>query len=174
MQRLILFAILICTSSFATEPAKVCVAQPNGSEAKNWKIQNPLAHRIETTAAGKQIQVLAPILNSDDEKHAKSEAREKSCTYIVLTTIEKGYQSAVGTFNPSPTGSQSLSPTGAIAQAAIAPTVKCKVITPEGRKVATSITSMSLRENPTPADFEEAGRKMLETLASQIVDALPK
>lgn len=175
MRRWLLPLLLIPTFAFAADPVKVCVAQPNGAEAKNWRIQAPLAKHIETAGTSKQMQIVAPTLNSDDEKHAKNEATEKGCTYIVLTTIEKNNQGMFGTFDPSPTGAPSASPTtSSVGQASVAPTVKYKIITPNGKKVAGANVPMALKPNPTPADFQEAGRKMIESLANGIVDALPK
>lgn len=96
--------LCLATSAWAADPVKICIAQPNGPEAKNWKLQAPIAKRIESDAAAKQLAITAPLLTSDDEKHAKSEALEKSCSYILISTLESKEQPVFGTFNPSPTG----------------------------------------------------------------------
>ena len=168
------FLLLSSTTSFAADPVKLCVAQPGGSEGKNWRIQSSLAHKIEALASSKQIVLTSPLLDANDEKHAKSEGQGKACSYVLLTTIEKSNQQVSGTFNPSPTGERSASPTSSMAQAAMAPEVKYKLITVDGKKVHSSSVIMVLKGNALAADYEEAGKKLIDKLAEEAVNALPK
>lgn len=169
-----LLLALLTSSAFAGEPIKLCLAQPNGVEAKNWKIQAALAHKIEALALAKQISLTSPLLDSNDEKHAKSEGHDKSCSYVLLTTIEKNNQQFSGTFNPSPTGPPAAAISSPIAQAAVAPQVRYKIITMDGKKIGSSTVTMALKPNPVAADFEEAGRKLVDTVAEQAIGTLPK
>ncbi len=172
MYRVILFLLFTTGLAYAGEPITICVAQPNGSEAKNWKLQAPIAQKIERDGAAIQFDVLAPLLNSDSEKLAKQEASGKSCSYILLTTLESARDQVFGTLNPDPykksegdiNRSVNATPAGLI--------LKYKLIRPEGKKVAAASVPMSVKENPTAGDFEEAGRKLIESVASQVLTAV--
>ena len=163
--------LFLATSALAAGPIKICIAQSGGPEAKNWKLQAPIAKRIEGNAAEKQLAIVAPLVASDDEKHARAEAREKSCNFVLLSTLENNGQQLFTTFNPSPTARSTVDlqrPTPTVLS------LKYKILSADGHKIGASSVPLQLKDNSTPADYEEAGRKLVDTLADQVITALPK
>lgn len=172
---LFLSVLFLATSAWAADPIKVCIAQPSGPEAKNWKLQSPIAKRIESNASAKQMAISAPLLASDDEKHAKPEAREKSCIYILLSSWENNGQQLFAAFNPSTTSRPTVALSGSTGvTTAVALKLKYKIVTADGHKIGASSVPLQLKDNATPKDYEEAGRKLVDALADQVIAALPK
>jgi hypothetical protein len=172
MYRLLLFALLTTSFCFASDQISVCVAQPNGPEAKHWKLQAPIAKRIEQDASAMQLNVVAPLLSSDTEKNAKQEASGKNCSYILLTTLESNRDQVFGTFNPNPAGRSQGDINRSVNATPQALNLKYKLIKTAGKKMAATSVPMFVKENPSASDFEEAGHKMIETLASQVLAAI--
>lgn len=173
MRRLFFFLLLVTGLAFAGEPVKICVAQPSGPEAKNWKLQAPIAKQIEQDGVSKQMDVSSPLLSSDDEKHAKKEAAEKSCSYILLTTLETAHDQVFGTLKPDPYAKSEGDINRSVNATPAGLKLKYKLITSGGKKVAASSVPMELKENPKAADFEEAGHKLIESVARHVISALP-
>ena len=174
MYRLCLFFFLAIGLAFAGEPVKVCVAQPGGPEAKNWKLQVPVARQIEQEAAAKQLSLSAPLLTTDNEKRSRAEAGEKGCSYILLMTLDATRDQVVGTLNPNPTAKPQADVTRAVNATPTGLDLKYKLITPDGRKTAAATIPMTIKQNATASDFEEAGHKLISTVATQVLEAVTR
>lgn len=170
----LLAALLSGTFAFAADPIKLCVAQPGGPEAKNWKLQRPIAQRIESEASAKQMAITAPLLENSDEKLAKTEAHDKSCSYILISTLESNEQPVFGTFNPSPTGRSVGDMDRSVTATPPALTLKYKLLTPDGKKIQAASVPLQLKDTQGRADYEEAGRKLIDKVATQVIAALPR
>jgi hypothetical protein len=180
MRRIAWFAFLtfltfiMSVPVFAAEPVKVCIAQLSGPEAKNWKLQAVIAKRMEEPAISKQLAISAPLLTSDDEKHAKSEAAGRGCGYIVLATLESIAPQVYGTFNPNPTGRSAGDLGRSLNETPRNINLKYKLIAPNGQKIQSSSIVMDLKDAHAPADYDRAARKLVDDLAIQVIGAVEK
>jgi hypothetical protein len=172
--KLLISVLCLATSAWAADPINICIAQPSGPETKNWKLQKPLAQRMETVASARKLTIIVPLLESNDEKHAKTEARDKSCSYILISTLESSGQTVFGTFNPSPTGRSVGDIDRSVSATPHALTLKYKLITPDGKKIQAASVPMQLKESEGHVDYEEAGRTLIDKVATQVIAALPQ
>ncbi len=172
MRPLFVFLLLSSSFAFAGEPIKVCIAQTSGPEAKNWKLQAPVAHRLEQQTSNKELKISAPLLNSDSEKKAKSEAAEKSCNYVLLTSIDVAKDEMFAVLNPSPYAKPQPDANRSLNATPPGFVIKYKLIQPDGKKVAESKVKAPLQQNPTSADFQETGTKLVDALATEVITAL--
>lgn len=172
MRYFLVFLVLTSATVFAGEPIKVCIAQPSGAEAKNWKLQGPVAKRLEQQAASKQMEISAPTLLADSEKKAKAEASEKGCTYVLLSSIEASKDEVFAALNPSPTARPQADASRSLNATPAGFTIKYKLITTDGKKIVSSSVAAPLSQNPTTADFQETGIKLVDGLATQVLSAV--
>ncbi len=167
--------LLLSTAAFAQDagtPTKVCVAAPTGPQAQNWKLHDPIVRKLTELSAQQSSKLTVEKLSAGDEKPAKKEAKEKSCAYLVLPFWEENRGHMQTSMNPDPHAKTNVDLSAS--SAANGYDLHYKLLDGNGKKIATNKTSLGLPEHPVAADYQAAGTRVIDFIATDVMKNITK
>lgn len=160
----------------AQAPGSVCVAALSGPQASSWNLQKPIAREISEQAASRHADLTSQLLTANDEKKAKVESRERSCTYLLLPWWEAGDSSVNFGLNPSERAPRaSITDTAAtVGSQQSGARLQYKLFDAQGKKIASGHFTLELKPSPVREDYEAAGGKLVSQVAGAVLKTLVK
>ncbi len=168
---LVLFAGITFAQDAATA-SKLCVAAPIGPQAQNWKLHDPIVRRLTELATQQHLSLSVEKLTAGDEKPARKEGKEKSCAYLLLPYWEenRGQMQTAMQANPYAKTQVDLN----ASSAANGYDLHYKLLDANGKKIATNKTNLGLPEHPVAADYQAAGTRVIDFIATDVLKNVAK
>lgn len=170
-----IFALLTFAISAGAQNAPktlVCLAKPQGLEAPNWNVRPAVLRQLSLRIFEQRLNASAIALDSDTDKHALKEAKEKKCDLVVYSSIDRRTGEITSTMAPSPFQRGVVNPEATPGIYMLHYALKFS----DAKKNESSKEKVQVPIDPnyTAKDLEKQGHDLIEGVVSKIVAAIPK